>query len=79
MTQDQLPAFLAVITPRILSQLVEKKSITEQEAIRLFYNSDVYATLEKEETKLWHLSAETLYALLDEELTTGTVSYPEEQ
>ena len=79
MTQDQLPTFLAVITPRILSQLVEKKSITEHEAIRLLYNSDVYATLEKEETKLWHLSAETLYALLDEELTTGTVSYPEEQ
>ena len=79
MTQDQLPTFLAVVTPRILSMLVERKRITEQEAIRILYNSDVYATLEKEETKLWHLSAETLYALLDEELTTGTVSYPEEQ
>jgi len=79
MTQDQLPTFLAVVTPRILSMLVERKSITEQDAIRILYNSDVYATLEKEETKLWHLSAETLYALLDEELTTGIVSYPEEQ
>ena len=79
MTQDQLSSFLAIITPRILSQLVDNKSITEYEAIRLFYNSDVYATLEKEETKLWHLSAETLYTLLDEELTAGTVSYPEEQ
>ena len=79
MTQDQLPTFLAVVTPRILSMLVERKSITEQEAIRILYNSDVYAILEKEETKLWHLSAETLYALLDEELTTGAVSYPEEQ
>jgi len=79
MTQDQLPTFLAVVTPRILLMLVERKRITEQEAIRILYNSDVYATLEKEETKLWHLSAETLYALLDEELTTGTVSYPEEQ
>jgi len=79
MTQDQLPAFLAVVTPRILSQLVEKKNITEQEAIRIFYNSDVYATLEKEDTKLWHLSAETLYAMLDEEMSTGNVTYPEEQ
>ena len=79
MTKDQLPTFLAILIPRILSQLVVKKNITEQEAIRLFYNSDVYATLEKEETKLWHLSAETLYELLDEELITGTVLYPEEQ
>jgi len=79
MTQDQLPAFLAVITPRILSLVIERKNITEQEAIRILYNSEVYATLEKEETKLWHLSAEALYALLDEELTTGTVTYPEEQ
>ena len=79
MTQDQLPTFLAVLSPRILSLLIEKKSITEQEAIRIFYNSDIYATMEKEETKLWHFSAETIYALLDEELTTGTVLYPEEQ
>jgi len=79
MTQDQLPTFLAVITPRILSLVVERKNITEQEAIRVLYNSAVYAALENEETKLWHLSAETLYALLDEEVTMGTITYPEDQ
>jgi hypothetical protein len=39
----------------------------------------LYNTLEIEETKLWHLSALTLYALLDEELTTGRITWPEEQ
>ena len=79
MDQNQLPAFLAIITPRILSLIVERKKLTEQESIRVFYNSEVYATLEREETKLWHLSAESIYALLDEELTTGVITYPEEQ
>jgi hypothetical protein len=49
------------------------------DAIKLFYNSKIYETLSREETKLWHLSALTLYDLLDEELTTGHVNYPEEQ
>jgi hypothetical protein len=79
MNQKQLPVFLAVLTPRILSLLMEQKKITEQEAIRIFYNSELYATLEQEETKLWHLSAEALYELLNEELKTGKTTYPEEQ
>ena len=79
MNQKQLTAFLAVLTPRILSQLTEQNKITEQEAIRILYNSQLYATLEQEETKLWHLSAVALYELLTEELTTGKITYPEEQ
>ncbi|MCL2628209.1 MAG: hypothetical protein FWD44_05900 [Oscillospiraceae bacterium] len=79
MNQNQLPAFLAVLVPRILSQLIENKNITEHEAIQVLYNSQLYATLEQEEAKLWHLSAQTLYAMLDEELSTGVITYPEEQ
>ena len=79
MDEKQLTAFLSVIAPRILSKLVEHKSISEYEAIRILYNSELYATLEQEETKLWHFSAETLYNLLDEEITTGKITYPEEQ
>jgi len=79
MNEKQLTAFLSVLAPRILSILVENKNISEYEAIRILYNSELYATLEKEETKLWHFSAETLYNLLDEEITTGKITYPEEQ
>ena len=78
MNADQLASYIAVIAPRVLAILIERKNLTEQEAIRIFYKSEVYETLEREETKLWHLSAETLYSLLDQELTTGKIVYPEE-
>lgn len=79
MNANQLSSYIAVLAPRVLTLVTERKKVSELEAIRLFYNSEVYATLEKEETKLWRLSAETLYTLLDEELTTGSITYPEEQ
>jgi len=79
MNQVQLPLFLAMIVPRMLSQLAERKNISGQEAIRLLYNSKLYEGLEQEETKLWHLSAETLVSLLEEELLSGSISFPEEQ
>ena len=79
MTADQLASFLSILSPRILALLVERKTISELDAIRMLYNSELYATLEQEETKLWHLSAETLYTLLDEELSFGRITYPEEQ
>jgi len=79
MNKEQLTAFLSVLVPRILSQITEKMNVSEHEAIRILYNSELYETLETEETKLWHLSAETLYGLLQEEISTGKITYPEEQ
>jgi len=79
MNKEQLTAFLSVLAPRILSQITEKMNVSEHEAIRILYNSELYETLETEETKLWHLSAETLYGLLSEEINTGKITYPEEQ
>jgi len=79
MDQTKLPSFLAIIIPRILSLLMERENITEQDAIRILYNSILYERLEQEETKLWHLSAQTLTSLLEEELSTGTLTFPEEQ
>ena len=38
----------------------------------------VYSLLEKEETKLWHLSAPALFELYDEEVRTGSITFPEE-
>jgi hypothetical protein len=78
MDEKQLTAFIAILAPRVLALLAEDKGVSEQEAIRVFYNSELYAMLEQEETKLWRLSAEALYALLKEELETGVITYPEE-
>ena len=78
MTSNQLTSYLSIILPRLLALLAERKGFAEQEAIQVLYTSELYETLEREETKLWHMSAETLYGLLDEELTTGKITYPEE-
>lgn len=44
-----------------------------------FYRSSVYNTLIREDTAVWRLSAATLARLYLDELTTGTVDWPEEQ
>jgi hypothetical protein len=67
------------LIPRVVQHLIDKKQINSLDALRIFYNSELYDRLSDEETKLWHLSALTLYDLLDEELTTGHINYPEEQ
>ena len=78
MNPEKLSAILTVLNPPIIKMIMENKRISNIEAAKLFYNSDVYAMMENEASKLWHLSPLTLYELFEEELTNGTVNYPEE-
>jgi hypothetical protein len=78
MNNEQLPSLLAVINPRIIGMLMDDRKLDNKRAGKIFYNSELYAMLENEGSKLWHLSAETLYDLLEQELTTGKIDYPEE-
>ena len=39
----------------------EEKGVTLLDAIRIFYRSNTYKALEKEETKLWHYGPVALY------------------
>jgi len=39
----------------------------------------LYKALEDEKTKVWRLGYPLLYDLLDEELATGSITFPEEQ
>ena len=70
---------IAVITPGIINLLMENRSLTLKEASDLLYNSQLYETLEDEKTKVWRLGYPLLYDLLEEELTTGKITFPEEQ
>ena len=78
MEQSKFTAMMEMLVPQVVEQIVERKNISALDAIGLLYASALYERLEEEETKLWHLSAQTLYDLLDEELTTGKITYPEE-
>ncbi|MCL2243761.1 MAG: hypothetical protein FWC03_04745 [Treponema sp.] len=78
MTDKKLSAFLAIINPATIQLIMDKRNLTNIEAIELFYNSALYAMLENEASKLWHLSPLILYELFNEELETGSINYPEE-
>jgi hypothetical protein len=79
MNQEQLNITLAFITPGIIQLLMDKRCITAEAASMILYNSKIYKLLEDEKTKLWHLSYPILYDMLEEELSTGEITFPEEQ
>ena len=70
---------IAMITPGIIGLLMENRGLSLEDASCVLYNSQLYKALEDEETKIWRLGYPLLYDLLEEELTTGKITYPEEQ
>ena len=78
MTPEKFSAILSVLNPSVVQLIMNNRRLTNVEATKLFYNSALYAMLENEASKLWHLSPLTLHELLEEELTTGSIQYPEE-
>ena len=77
--QKDISPVVAVITPGILQLLQEKRGLSLPAASEILYNSQLYAALEDEQTKAWHLGYPLLYDLLEEELATGRITWPEEQ
>jgi len=70
---------IAMITPGILNLLIDHRGLRLEEASDLLYNSRLYKALEDEKTKVWRLGYPLLYDMLEEELTTGSITFPEEQ
>lgn len=77
MPQEEYNAILPSISDSLVAMIAKKRNLTEKDAMIQFYQSSVYALLEKEETKLWHYSTEMLYALFEQEKTTGTLTFPD--
>ena len=69
---------LEFIVPRLIKSIMEELNVPEKEAFTLLYSSKLYEKLDREETKLWHLSVPTLYKMFREERETGNITYPEE-
>jgi len=74
----EFKATLEMLIPLIIEEITKSRNIDEQSAFDLLYSSFLYSKLEVESTKLWHLSQLTLANLLNEELETGTINFPEE-
>lgn len=78
MEKKKFEAMLMLLVPQVIHLIVKNYSYDEITAAKEFYNSKVYSFLEQEDTKLWHLSALTLFNMFDEEKQTGIVTFPEE-
>lgn len=78
MGSNEFKGILQLLVPMLVQRIVEEKNLPDDEALTLLYSSTLYAKLEHEPTKLWHLSVPTLMQLLNEELATGRITYPEE-
>lgn len=78
MEKQKFEAMLVLIIPQIVNLITENDTLDEVAAHKEFYDSKVYELLEHEDTKLWHLSALTLFHMYEEEKKTGTINFPEE-
>lgn len=78
MEKKRFEAMLVLLVPLVIHLITENYPYDEVTASKEFYESKVYSLLEQEDTKLWHLSALTLFNMFDEEKKTGTFTFPEE-
>lgn len=77
MDNKKFEAILNLVIPQLVHIIVEKHGYSEVDATRALYESNLYETLEQEDTKLWQLSPLTLFNMFDEEKKTGKITYPE--
>ena len=78
MEKQKFEAMLMLLVPQVIHLITENYPYDEVSATKEFYDSEVYSFLEQEDTKLWHLSALTLFNMFDEAKKTGTFICPEE-
>ena len=77
MKQEQFAAILPTISADLIAMITDKQRISEEKAIIQLYASKLYAALEQEETKLWQYSTHMLYALYEQEKSTGELRFPD--
>ena len=78
MKDEKFGAVMGVLVPQVIRLIIENYAYDEMTAANEFYSSNLYALLEKEETKIWHFSPLTLFNMFDEEKKTGSFTFPEE-
>ena len=77
MNKAKFDALLPFIVTALIKKIIVKKEISEDDAFLQLYNSELYSFLENEETKVWYYSADKLFMLFDEEISTGKLELPE--
>lgn len=67
-----------VLIPQTVDLIVRNEGLDDISAMNTFYQSRTYEMLAKEETKMWHFSAMTVYTMWKHEKETGELVFSEE-
>ncbi len=76
MTNDQFTSIMVYLCAELVRVISKSQNISEEAALKKLYFSKLYASMEKEETKLWQYSIEMLYSLFVQEQDTGQFQLP---
>lgn len=76
MTNDQFTSIMVYLCAELIRVISKFQNISEEVALKKLYLSKLYASIEKEETKLWQYSIEMLYSLFVQEQETGQFQLP---
>lgn len=77
MKDKQFESIVELKIADIVSIIIDTKVLNFEDALQYLYTSELYKTLTVEETKLWHLSAEKLFDMLENEKETNVLLYPD--
>jgi len=74
---SEFEAILPLKVEGIVEQLIEERKISLPDALEYLYSSQLYALLEREDTKVWYYSPQMLLYLLENEKNTGELRLPQ--
>ena len=77
MENDKFAALMPVIVGGLANKIIEETQVSDDEAFRMLYNSELYCALENERTKVWTYSVPKLFDLYQNEVSTGSLELPE--
>jgi len=75
--KNKFAVVLPVIVGGLVNKIMEETHISDDEAFEKLYNSELYAALETEETKVWTYSVPKLIWLYLNEIKTGKLELPD--
>ena len=61
----------------LISIIKDRKNLNFTDALHYLYESKLYDVLSIEDTKLWHLSSEKLFDMLENEKLTKEIIFPD--
>lgn len=76
---ERFNAILSIsLIPQIVWLIIKNEGVDENTGLDMFYKSETYEQLAREETKVWHYSPLMIYCVWKKEKETGEVIFPEE-